>query len=191
MDEYLSLTQSFENQTIEQQIENPVFFINNNDNSQQQLNFNLSYSLLLNLACACNPENDQVLWGFISKYQAGLTPQNSPLLAQMVDKAINYYNDFIKKNKKYRSASELEKSALLELATELKKVDLAKQNDANELQNLVFQIGKNHGYEKNMREWFLSLYQILLGQDQGPRMGSFIALFGVDNFVKLVAGRVG
>jgi len=190
MDEYLSLTQSFENQTIEQQIENPVFFINNIDNSQQQLNFNLSYSLLLNLACACNPENDQVLWGFISKYQAGLTPQNSPLLAQMVDKAINYYNDFIKKNKKYRSANELEKSALLELATELKKVDLAKQNDANELQNLVFQIGKNHGYEKNMREWFLSLYQILLGQDQGPRMGSFIALFGIDNFVKLIAGRV-
>jgi lysyl-tRNA synthetase class 1 len=78
-----------------------------------------------------------------------------------------------------------------ELATELTKVDLAKQNDANELQNLVFQIGKNHGYEKNMREWFLALYQILLGQDQGPRMGSFIALFGVDNFVKLVGGRVG
>ncbi len=190
MDEYLSFSQSFETQTPEQQIENPVFFINNIDNSQLPINFNLSYSLLLNLACACNPENDQVLWGFISKYQAGLTPQNSPLLAQMVDKAINYYNDFIKKNKKYRSASESEKSALIELATELKKVDLAKQNDANELQNLVFQIGKNHGYEKNMREWFLSLYQILLGQDQGPRMGSFIALFGVDNFVKLVAERV-
>jgi hypothetical protein len=101
---------------------------------------------------------------------------------------INY--DCIKKNKKYREASDTEKSALRELATELKKVDLAKQNDANELQNLVFQIGKNHGYEKNMREWFLALYQILLGQDQGPRMGSFIALFGVDNFVKLVGERV-
>jgi lysyl-tRNA synthetase class 1 len=204
MDEYLSFAQSFENQAFEQQIENPVFFINNIDNSQQSLNFNLSYSLLLNLACACNPENDEVLWGFISKYQAGLTPQNSPLLAQMVDKAINYYNDFIKKNKKYRSATNLEKSAILELASELKKIelkkaestkselpkdDLAKQNDASELQNLVFQIGKNHGYEKNMREWFLSLYQILLGQDQGPRMGSFIALFGVDNFVKLVEVR--
>ena len=135
-------------------------------------------------------ENDSVLWGFISKYQAGLTPENSPLLAQMVDKAINYYNDFIKKNKKYREATEAEKSALLELANELKKVGLAKQNDAGELQNLVFQIGKNHGYEKNMREWFLALYQILLGQDQGPRMGSFIALFGIDNFVKLVGEKV-
>ena len=62
-------------------------------------------------------------------------------------------------------------------------------NDANELQNLVFQIGKNHGYEKNMRDWFLALYQILLGQDQGPRMGSFIALFGVEEFLSLVAKR--
>jgi len=191
MDEYLNFAQSFENQTFEQQLENPTFFIHNGEVPIKKLNFNISYSLLLNLACACNPENDQVLWGFISKYQAGLTPQNSPLLAQMVDKAINYYNDFIKKNKKYRSATNLEKSAILELASELKKLDLVKQNDASELQNLVFQIGKNHGYEKIMREWFLALYQILLGQDQGPRMGSFIALFGVDNFVKLVEVRIG
>ena len=85
-----------------------------------------------------------------------------------------------------KCANELKQTKILNL----KKVGLEKQNDAGELQNLVFQIGKNHGYEKNMREWFLVLYQILLGQDQGPRMGSFIALFGVDNFVKLVAEKV-
>jgi lysyl-tRNA synthetase class 1 len=142
------------------------------------------------LASACNPENDKVLWGFISKYQAGLTPENSPLLAQMVEKAINYYNDFIKKNKKYREATEAEKSALRELSTELQKVDLEKRNDANELQNLVFQIGKNHGYEKNMRDWFGALYEVLLGSDQGPRMGSFIALYGVKETVVLIKGKL-
>jgi lysyl-tRNA synthetase class 1 len=188
MDEYLTFVQNFATQDEALKLDNPAFYIHRGD--LPKINFNLNYSLLLNLASACNPENDAVLWGFISKYQAGLTPENSPLLAQMVDKAINYYNDFIKKNKKYREASESEKSALLELSNELKKVDLAKQNDAGELQNLVFQIGKNHGYEKNMREWFLVLYQILLGQDQGPRMGSFIALFGIDNFVKLVGEKV-
>ena len=145
---------------------------------------------MLNLAGACNPENDEVLWGFISKYQAGLNKESSPLLAQMVDRAINYYNDFIKKNKKYREATPAEKSAILELAQSLKNFDSDKKNDPQELQNLVFQIGKNHGYEKNMRDWFLALYQILLGQDQGPRMGSFIALFGVEEFLKLVGGKV-
>ena len=90
MDEYLNFAQSFADQSAEQQLENPAFFIHNGEVPKQKLNFNISYSLLLNLAGACNPENDAVLWGFISKYQAGLTPQNSPLLAQMVDKAINY-----------------------------------------------------------------------------------------------------
>jgi len=190
MDEYLAFAQGFEAQTPEQKLANPAFFIHNGDVPNDSLNFNISYSLLLNLAGACNPENDEVLWGFISKYQAGLNKQSSPLLAQMVDRAINYYNDFIKKNKKYRNATETEKSAILDLANCLKDCDVAKKNDAQELQNLVFQIGKNHGYEKNMRDWFLALYQILLGQDQGPRMGSFIALFGIEEFLKLVKERV-
>ncbi|MFM6973295.1 MAG: lysine--tRNA ligase [Alphaproteobacteria bacterium] len=190
MDEYLAFAQSFEAQTSEQKLENPAFFIHNSKVPTQSLNFNISYSLLLNLAGACNPENDEVLWGFISKYQAGLTKNSSPLLAQMVDRAINYYNDFIKKNKKYREPSEAEKSAILELADALKNIDESQKNDPQELQNLVFQIGKNHGYEKNMRDWFLALYQILLGQDQGPRMGSFIALFGIDNFLKLIDTKI-
>ena len=190
MDEYLTFVQSFENQTPEQKLENPAFFIHNGKVPSDSLNFNISYSLLLNLAGACNPENDEVLWGFISKYQAGLTKNSSPLLAQMVDRAINYYNDFIKKNKKYREASNPEKLAIGELADALKNIDENKKNDPQELQNLVFQIGKNHGYEKNMRDWFLALYQILLGQDQGPRMGSFIALFGIDEFLRLVGERL-
>lgn len=190
MDEYLAFAQSFEAQTPEQKLENPAFFIHNSKVPSQSLNFNISYSLLLNLAGACNPENDEVLWGFISKYQAGLTKNSSPLLAQMVDRAINYYNDFIKKNKKYREPSEAEKSAILELADALKNIDESQKNDPQELQNLVFQIGKNHGYEKNMRDWFLALYQILLGQDQGPRMGSFIALFGIEEFLKLIDTKI-
>ena len=190
MDEYLAFAQGFETQNQEQKLDNPAFFIHNGKVPSKSLNFNISYSLLLNLAGACNPENDEVLWGFISKYQAGLNKESSPLLAQMVDRAINYYNDFIKKNKKYREATPAEKSAILELAQSLKNFDNDKKNDPQELQNLVFQIGKNHGYEKNMRDWFLALYQILLGQDQGPRMGSFIALFGVEEFLSLVGGKV-
>ena len=189
MDEYLTFTQKFLEQDEAQKLDNPAFFIHNGN--LPTINFNLSYSLLLNLASACNPENDEVLWGFISKYQAGLNKESSPLLAQMVEKALNYYNDFIKKNKQFREANSLEKTAIQDLANSLKSLAPEVLNDANELQNLVFQIGKNHGYEKNMRDWFLALYQILLGQDQGPRMGSFIALFGVDEFVRLAEERVG
>ncbi len=183
MDEYLAFATSFEKEDIAQRLENPAFHIHNGNVVVPK--FNLTYSLLLNLASACNPDNDEVLWGFISKYQQGLNAKNSPLLAKMVHNAINYYNDFIKQHKKYRPATDAEKSALRELTNRIKSSHNA-YGDAVQLQNIVFEIGKNHGYEKNMRDWFLALYQILLGQDQGPRMGSFIALFGVDNFIKLI-----
>ncbi len=188
MDEYLAFNNSFHAEDEAKKLENPVFHIHNGKVEQQ--NFALSYSLILNLASACNPENDDVLWGFISKYQAGLNKNSSPLLSKMVNNAINYYNDFIKANKKYRQASENEKIALKELVKALENLPKEHKNDANELQTLVFSVGKNHGYENNIRDWFLALYQILLGQDQGPRLGSFISLFGLNNFVKLAEEKI-
>ncbi len=183
-DEYLTFAQGYEKQDDMAKLDNPAFHIH--EGKIPAINFNLSYSLLLNLASACNPENDSVLWGFISKYQNGLTKESSPLLAKMVGCAINYYNDFIKQNKKYRLPTESEKKALEELKNVVKNATNQELEDGHLLQNMVFQVGKNYGYEKNMRDWFLALYQVLLGQDQGPRMGSFIALFGRDNFIKLV-----
>lgn len=188
MDEYLTFALAFAAQEELVKLDNPAYHIH--QGKIPAINFNLSYSLLLNLASACNPENDSVLWGFISKYQAGLTPENAPLLKKMVHCSISYYNDFIRKNKKYREATEAEKLAFAELVETLKNATDEQKNDGALLQNLVFQVGKNHGYEKNMRDWFLALYQVLLGSDQGPRMGSFIALFGIENFVKLVGERV-
>ncbi len=190
MDEYLTFAQSYATQDQAAKLDNPAFHIHEGKIPSNALNFNLSYSLLLNLASACNPENDKVLWGFISKYQSGLSPETSPLLAKMVNCAIAYYNDFIRKNKKFKTATAEEKIALLDLINLLKTATDEQKSDGALLQNIVFQAGKNHGYEKNMRDWFLALYQILLGQDQGPRMGSFIALFGIENFVKLVEEKI-
>ncbi len=189
MDEYLTFASAYAGEDEAKRLENPAFHIH--FGKVPPINFNLSYSLLLNLASVCNPDNDSVLWGFISKYQSGLTPENSPLLKTMVHRAIAYYNDFIRKNKKYRQPTEAEIAALRELGSALQNAMEEEKNDGALLQNIVFRVGKMHGYEKIMREWFLALYQILLGQDQGPRMGSFIALFGIDNFVKLVEEKIG
>ena len=190
MDEYLAFAQNYATQEEAAKLDNPAFHIHAGNIPSNALNFNLSYSLLLNLASACNPENDAVLWGFISKYQQGLSAETSPLLAKMVSCSIAYYNDFIKKNKKFRSANAEEKIALLDLINLLKNATDEQKSDGVLLQNIVFQVGKNHGYEKIMRDWFLALYQIILGQDQGPRIGSFIALFGIENFVKLVEEKI-
>jgi lysyl-tRNA synthetase class 1 len=183
MDEYLSFLNLYKKEEDEaKKIDNPVFHIHSGKVPEPECV--LTYSLLLNLASACNPENDDVLWGFISNYQQGLNKENSPNLAKMVKCAINYYNDFTKANKQYRSATEIEKVAILDLKNSLLAID--KDFDAAALQNVVFEIGKTHGYEKNMRDWFSALYQILLGQNQGPRMGSFITLYGIEGFVEMI-----
>jgi|TARA_Y100000389_G_scaffold205147_1_gene264168 lysyl-tRNA synthetase, class I len=184
MDEYIAYSNSYNQLDEVKKLENPLFHIHSGN--VNNINFNINYSLILNLASVCNPENDDILWGFISKYQKNLHKESSPLLTKMINNAINYYNDFIKSNKKYRTPNNKEKLALQDLANEIKKADNNIINDASQIQTMIFSIGKKHGYEKNMREWFLTLYQILLGQDQGPRMGSFIALYGQDNFLQLI-----
>ncbi len=184
MDEYIAYSNSYNQLDETKKLENPLFHIHSGN--VNNINFNISYSLILNLASVCNPENDDILWGFISKYQKDLNKKSSPLLSQMINNAINYYNDFIKSNKKYRTPNNQEKLALQDLANEIKQADDNIINDASQIQTIIFSIGKKHGYEKNMREWFLTLYQILLGQDQGPRMGSFITLYGRDNFLQLI-----
>ncbi len=191
MDDYLAFLSSYNKESDEaKKIENPVFYIHSGE--VPQINFGLTYSLLLNLASACNPENDEVLWGFIEKYQAGLTPENSPLLAKMVKNALNYYNDFIKANKEYREFSAEEKVIILKLKENLKNFKYEQGEDllSSQLQTLVFSVGKENGFEKNIRDWFLLIYQGLFGQNQGPRLGSFIELYGVDNFVKMIEDRV-
>ena len=183
MDEYLAFLSSYHKQEAKQQIDNPAFYVHFGKVAELKFE-NLSYSLLLNLASACNPENDNILWGFISKYQAGLTKENSPLLAQMVHCAINYYNDFIKAHKKYRQATDNERLALLELKEVLLNLD--ENLEGKEIQNEIFAIGRKYGYEQNMKDWFGALYQILFGQEEGPRMGSFIALYGTKNFANMI-----
>ena len=58
--------------------------------------------------------------------------------------------------------------------------------DGETIQHAVFEVGKRHPFE-SLRQWFQALYETLLGSSQGPRMGSFIALYGIDNSRKLIA----
>ena len=145
--------------------------------------FKLSFNILLNLASVCHSEDKAVLWHFITRYRANATPENSPILDQLVGYAINYYRDFVKPQKKYRAPTDVERGALQDLQTKLADMDPA--TEAQDIQSEVYAIGKAHGFE-NLREWFKACYEVLLGQEQGPRMGSFIALYGIAESAALI-----
>jgi lysyl-tRNA synthetase class 1 len=135
----------------------------------------VSFALLLNLVSASNAHERDVLWGFIRAYAPGADPIANPGLDRLVGHALRYYEDRVKPHKQYRAPSDKERAALEDLARALEA--MPDERGAETVQNAVYEIGKRHGFEP-LRDWFKALYEILFGQSQGPRFGSFAALFG-------------
>jgi lysyl-tRNA synthetase class 1 len=141
------------------------------------------FAMLLNLASVSGAEDKETLWGFIQRYAPDASPANNPQLDQAAGFAVRYYNDFVKPTKVYRLPSDQERAALTDLVARLKVWDGGL--DAEELQSMVFAVGKEHEFDP-LRGWFTALYEVLLGASQGPRFGGFIALYGVDETVALI-----
>ena len=183
VDEYLDHLQKFQGGTDKAKINNPVWHIHGGHPPQDTLR--VSFGMLLNLAGVCHAEEPGVLWHYISRFVSGATPESAPLLDSLVKHAVAYYQDFVKPAKVYRKATVEELPAFTVLRDGLKTFEgeLTPEN----LQTLVYEVGKAHGEAfKSLRDWFKALYQVLLGQDQGPRMGSFIALYGVPESIALL-----
>jgi lysyl-tRNA synthetase, class I len=144
----------------------------------------VSFSLLLNLVSAANASDKAILWGFLSRYIPGASPQTEPLLDRLCDFAIHYYEDFVKPAKRFRPPDARERAAMEDLVRRLKALPTGSQ-DAELIQNEVYAVGKDAGFEP-LRGWFAALYEVLLGQTQGPRFGSFAAIFGLDRTIALI-----
>ncbi len=138
----------------------------------------ISFSLLLNLVSASGAADRETLWGFISRYDPGATPQSEPLLDRLVVYAINYYEDFVLPTKAYRAPTAAERGAMKGL---LERLDALPEGcaDGEVIQAETYAAGKEAGIEP-LRAWFQALYEVLIGQSQGPRFGSFAAIFGLE-----------
>lgn len=184
VDEYITFVEKFPTQTPEQQLDNPVWYIHDGVIPENQ-HTPISFGLLLNLVNAANTDDHAVLWNFIKQYAPETSPETSPFLDRLVGYAIQYYKDFVLPAKQYRAPDDRERAALSALATSLES--MSEGLSADEYMTAVFSAGKDNGYEKEeLRDWFQALYQILLGQDQGPRFGSFIALYSAKKTVDLI-----
>ena len=147
------------------------------------------FAMLLNLASVSSAEDKAQLWGFIQRYAPEASAQTHPDLDQAAGFAVSYYNAFVKPNKEFRAPEANERAALEDLLARLKVWDGGL--DPEELQSMVFAVGKDHGFEP-LRNWFTALYEVLLGASQGPRFGGFIALYGVTETIALIeAGLAG
>ncbi|MDP2619707.1 MAG: lysine--tRNA ligase [Hyphomicrobiales bacterium] len=174
VDDYLAFLETFAEQAPKERLSNPVWHIHSGEPPAPEPG--IGFAMLLNLVSASNSEDRGVLWGFIRRYLPGAGPETHPRLDELVGYAVRYFHDFVRPAKAYRPPSETERRALKELSDRL--AELPADADGETIQTLVYEIGKTHPFE-NLRDWFKALYEVLLGESQGPRFGSFVALYGI------------
>ena len=183
VDEYWQFRANYPNQPIEQKLGNPVHHIHAGKVPTEKLP--LTYGLLLNLVSLPGVADKDTAWKFVRRYAPDTSPDTDPELDELIGLAVNYARDFVVPELKRRSPTETEAEALRDLDSELQK--LPADADGEVIQHAVFEVGKAHFGKDNLRAWFQTLYETLLGSSQGPRMGSFIALYGIDNSRRLIA----
>ncbi len=182
VDDYWQFRGNYADQAIEQKLGNPVHHIHAGNVPETSLP--MTYGLLLNLVSLPGVGDKATAWKFVQRYAPGTSAETNPELDTLIALAVNYARDFVAPNLERRAPTAEEAGALRDLDGELAK--LGSDTDAEVIQNIVFEVGKRHPFE-SLRHWFQALYETLLGSAQGPRMGSFIALYGVDNSRRLIA----
>jgi lysyl-tRNA synthetase class 1 len=197
VDDYQQFLEAYQRQDGKQRLSNPVWHIHSGNPPKADMP--VTFQLLLTLVSSSNAENAETLWGFIGRYRPGVTPETHPKLAAMVGYAINYYRDFVEPTKRFREPSDTERKALSDLRDALSQ--LPKSASAEDIQNVVYEIGRREPFLDHKKpakdgrpgvslDWFNMLYQVLLGQEKGPRFGSFVAVYGVDNAVGMIDGAL-
>ena len=183
VDEYFTFLEKFQGEDEAARFKNPVWHIHGDAAPSEGLP--VSFALLLNLVSAANAETKETLWGFVGRYVEGATAKTHPALDRLMDFALSYYEDFVKPTKVYRPATKIELNAFHALQDRLKALP-SDTTDAETIMTEVYSAGKDAGFE-NLRDWFKACYEVLLGQSQGPRMGGFIALYGINDTLDLIA----
>jgi lysyl-tRNA synthetase, class I len=197
VDEYQQFLDGYERQGAKERLSNPVWHIHNG--APPKADNPVPFAMLLSLVTASNAENADTLWGFIGRYRPGVTKQTHPQLAALVEYAIHYFHDFVLPAKKFREPGASERAALIDLRDALSQ--LPHDASAEDIQSLVYEVGRREPFldEKKKAkdgkpgvslDWFNMLYQVLLGQEKGPRFGSFVAAYGIQSTTDMIDGAL-
>jgi lysyl-tRNA synthetase class 1 len=183
IDDYLAAVEKLPNEEPAKVLENPAWHIHNGEAVDHHAS-GVSFGMLLNLASVAHTDDKDVLWQYLRRYVPGATPESAPYLDRLLQGAVAYYQDFVKSTKTFRLPIGKERAALQDLADTLRRIP--DSESAEFIQNEVYETGKRHFAKEELRQWFSTLYEVLLGSSQGPRMGAFIKLYGRDNVVRLI-----
>ena len=186
VDEYLDFIEKGKTQNELQLLMNPAWHVHNGEIPKEEII--MTFSMLLNLVETSNADSKELLWKFVKKYKKNILEKDYPIFDNLVGYAIKYFNDVIKLQKKYKKPDEKEKKALKALIKTLQNCN--DQMTPENIQTLIYSTGKENGYEENLRDWFKLIYEVVFGDENGPRMGFFISFFGVNETKQLINDKI-
>ena len=195
VDDYLTFLEKYPGQDGKTRLANPVWHIH--AGSPPKADVPISFSMLLNLVSVSQAEDKAVLWGFIQRYAPGASPAAHPKLDELVGYAVSYFRDFVKPTKKYAAPDDVERAALIALRDAL--AALPAGTSAEDIQTRIYDVGRAVPRYQDLKakgatpqrpgvsqDWFNTIYRVLLGQERGPRFGSFVAIYGLPETVALI-----
>jgi lysyl-tRNA synthetase class 1 len=202
VDDYLTFLDAYPRQDWKERLGNPVWHIHDGGPPPPEhigtTGTSISFGMLLNLATVANSEDAGVLWGFLRRYAPDVSPKTHPRLDKLVHYAVRYFRDFVLPEKKYRAPDEVERAALMKLSDML--AALPQDASAETIQTALYDVARPIPRYQDFKaktatpqrpgvsnDWFNMLYQVLLGENRGPRFGSFVALYGIEPTRKLIA----
>ncbi|HYA72605.1 MAG TPA: lysine--tRNA ligase [Roseiarcus sp.] len=205
VDDYLGFLDAYPRQEWKERLGNPVWHVHSGAPPAPEklahgpeAQTSVSFVMLLNLAAVANSDNPAVLWGFLRRYAPSATPENHPRLDRLVHYAVAYFRDFVAPKKRYRAADEVERAALTAVSAKL--AQLPAEASAEDIQHALYDIARPIPRYQDLsakgatperpgvsNEFFNMIYAVLLGEERGPRLGSFIALYGIEETRALIA----
>ena len=186
VDEYLDLIDKSKNQDDKQLILNPVWHVHNGNIPKEDMI--MTFSMLLNLVETSNANTKELLWKFVKKYKPNIKEENFPIFSKLIEYSIKFFNEVIKENKKYKKPNPDEKKALEQL---IKVLGECNENMLpEEIQTKIYSVGKENGYKDNLRDWFKLIYEVVFGDENGPRLGFFISFFGIQETKELIREKI-
>jgi len=186
VDEYLDFIEKAINQNESQMLLNPAWHVHNGDLPKEKMI--MSFSMLLNLVETSNADSKNLLWKFVKKYKSNISEIEQPIFDKLIEYAIKYFNEVKKIKKKYKKPNKQEKLVLEEL---IKILDQCNDSMSPEdIQTEIYTVGKENGYKENLRDWFKLIYEVIFGEENGPRMGFFISFFGVQETKQLIMDKI-
>jgi len=186
VDEYLDFIEKGKTQNELQLLMNPVWHVHNGKMPQEKII--MTFSMLLNLVETSNADTKDLLWKFVKKYKKNISEIEHPIFDNLINYAIKYFKDVIKQKKKYKKPNNSEKNALRALINALETCN--DKMTPEDIQTKIYSVGKENGYKENLRDWFKLIYEVVFGDENGPRMGNFISFFGVNETKQLIEDKI-